>query len=113
MITLHPPSLNKKPRVPAGVRIYAVGDIHGRADLLELLLKRIDADLEENPVSLCIEVYLGDYVDRGPASREVIERLWCVAERFGLFFSKATMRPILPDLRPIHLSSRMEAVRGS
>lgn len=65
----------KKPRVPDGIRIYAVGDIHGRADLLDGVLRRIDADLAANPVSIGIEVYLGDYVDRGPASREVIDRL--------------------------------------
>ena len=88
MINLYPPSLNKKPRVPAGVRIYAVGDIHGRVDLLELLLKRIDADLEEDPASLCIEVYLGDYIDRGPASREVIERLVARNRTFRAVFLK-------------------------
>ena len=88
MITLRPPSLNKKPRVPAGVRIYAVGDIHGRADLLESLLKRIDADLEEDPASLCVEVYLGDYIDRGPASREVIEQLVVRSRTFRAVFLK-------------------------
>jgi len=44
-------------------------------DLLDALLKRIDVDLEKNPVATAIEVYLGDYVDRGPASREVLDRL--------------------------------------
>lgn len=68
-------SRKKKPRVPEGVRIYAVGDIHGRADLLDAMLKRIDADLEASPVPVGIEVYLGDYIDRGPDSREVIDRL--------------------------------------
>ena len=53
---------------------YAVGDIHGRADLLETLLARIAADVEERggPADL---VFLGDYVDRGPDSRAVLERL--------------------------------------
>ena len=68
-------SRKKQPRVPAGVRIYAVGDIHGRVDLLDAVLKRIETDLEQNPISMPIEVYLGDYIDRGPSSREVIDRL--------------------------------------
>jgi serine/threonine protein phosphatase 1 len=64
-----------RPRVPEGVRIYAIGDIHGRADLLERMLNRIDADLVSNPVRIGIQVFLGDYIDRGPASREVLDRL--------------------------------------
>ena len=64
-----------KPRVPEGVRIYAIGDIHGRADLLEHTLNRIDADLASNPARDGIQVFLGDYIDRGPASREVLDRL--------------------------------------
>ncbi|MDC7786726.1 metallophosphoesterase family protein [Rhodoplanes sp. TEM] len=63
------------PSLPAGVRVYAVGDIHGRDDLLRGVFARIDADLEAHPVTHAIEVYLGDYVDRGGGSREVIEAL--------------------------------------
>jgi serine/threonine protein phosphatase 1 len=64
-----------RPRVPDGVRIYAIGDIHGRVDLLDRVLKRIDSDLTKNPVSQSIEVFLGDYIDRGPHSRQVLDRL--------------------------------------
>ena len=76
MIALRTSSLRKKkPRIPDGIRVYAVGDIHGRVDLLDQLFTRIDADLAANPGAIGIEVYLGDYIDRGPASREVIDRL--------------------------------------
>jgi Calcineurin-like phosphoesterase len=61
--------------VPDDVRVYAIGDIHGRADLLDVTLKRIDADRATKPVRHGIEVFLGDYVDRGPASRQVLDRL--------------------------------------
>ena len=61
--------------MPDGIRIYAIGDIHGRADLLEQVLKRIDADRATHPAPRCIEVFLGDYIDRGPASRKVLDLL--------------------------------------
>jgi serine/threonine protein phosphatase 1 len=63
------------PRVPHGVRAYAIGDIHGRADLLQDLFARIDSDLAHRKAERSIEIYLGDYIDRGPASRDVIESL--------------------------------------
>lgn len=62
-------------RTPDGMRIYAVGDIHGRSDCLDAMIAMIDADCHsEQPVS-CRIVFLGDYTDRGPDSRGVIERL--------------------------------------
>jgi len=65
----------RAPQLPEGVRVYAVGDVHGRADLLAQLLSQIDSHLGQNPVSRPIEVFLGDYVDRGPNSRDVIDLL--------------------------------------
>jgi diadenosine tetraphosphatase ApaH/serine/threonine PP2A family protein phosphatase len=87
MIALRSTS-RKKPRVPAGVRVYAIGDIHGRVDLLEGVIKRIDADLERDPASVAIEVYLGDYIDRGPASQQVIDRLVARNRTFRAIFLK-------------------------
>lgn len=58
-----------------GLRIYAIGDIHGRFDLLERLTSKIRRDLDESRAARTIEIFLGDYVDRGPQSREVIEWL--------------------------------------
>jgi serine/threonine protein phosphatase 1 len=58
-----------------GVRVYAVGDVHGRADLLKQLFSGIDADLAAHPIQRVIHVFLGDYIDRGPASREVLDLL--------------------------------------
>jgi serine/threonine protein phosphatase 1 len=60
---------------PPDTRIYAVGDIHGRADLLIETIERIDDDLERRPVRHSVEVYLGDYVDRGPDAKTVIDLL--------------------------------------
>ncbi len=60
--------------LPPGRRIYAIGDVHGRADLLAELQERIAEDAVSGPGRILI-VMLGDYVDRGPGSREVIDML--------------------------------------
>lgn len=61
--------------LPPGIRIYAVGDIHGRLDLLDRLLARITADQETDPAPAPALVFLGDYVDRGTDSAGVLARL--------------------------------------
>ena len=65
----------QRPRAPSGLTIYAIGDIHGRSDLLQRSFALIDEDLEITRPDSAFEVYLGDYVDRGPASRDVIDLL--------------------------------------
>ena len=72
---LRPRSTKKQPRLPDGIRVYAVGDIHGRADLLKQMFAVIDADLARSPVNRAIEVYLGDYIDRGPHSGDTLDLL--------------------------------------
>ncbi|HTS93220.1 MAG TPA: metallophosphoesterase family protein [Stellaceae bacterium] len=61
------------PTVPPGLRIYAIGDMHGRADLLRTLLATIEADAARHPSVVKRMVFLGDYVDRGPQSKELID----------------------------------------
>lgn len=62
------------PRLSEGVTAYVVGDIHGRSDLLDRIHRAIEADMADRGGTV-IEIYLGDYVDRGPDSAGVIERL--------------------------------------
>lgn len=57
------------------MRLYAVGDVHGRDDLLEKLLLKIEQDGASAPVSRKVLIFLGDYVDRGLRSKQVIDRL--------------------------------------
>ena len=64
-----------RPRVPADVRVYAIGDIHGCDDAFADLLRRIDADHARRSPKHRIIVLVGDLVDRGPDSAGVIERV--------------------------------------
>jgi serine/threonine protein phosphatase 1 len=81
-------------RVPDGTRLYAVGDIHGRDDLLDRLLQSIAQDADPAPgATRRVLIYLGDYVDRGLGSRQVIERL---------------LRPPLEGFETVHLLGNHE-----
>jgi serine/threonine protein phosphatase 1 len=63
-----------QPAVPAGQRVYAVGDIHGRLDLLEALIEAIEIDDGEAAPARSTVILLGDLVDRGPDSAGVLRR---------------------------------------
>lgn len=65
----------KAPQAPAGHTLYAIGDIHGRADLLDALLNKIGADAKTRRSEQATLIFLGDYIDRGPQSRQVVDRL--------------------------------------
>jgi serine/threonine protein phosphatase 1 len=69
------PQQEAKPRIPDGMRVYAIGDVHGRVDLLNAVFERIDATLRDFPIEQSVQILLGDYIDRGPNSREVIDTL--------------------------------------
>jgi len=71
------PRREQGPAGARGYRGYAVGDIHGRVDLLEHLLAKIHADLQRRPARKTLLVFVGDLIDRGPSSAQVIERLRC------------------------------------
>ncbi|MFN0023419.1 MAG: metallophosphoesterase family protein [Parvularculaceae bacterium] len=72
-----------QPKPPAAAappeqRLYAVGDIHGCAGLLRQLLKAIEADPGEKPRRL---IFLGDYIDRGEDSKDVLDQLIAIKAR--------------------------------
>jgi serine/threonine protein phosphatase 1 len=79
-------------RIPAGLRVYAIGDIHGRLDLLSRLHQMIVDDAAAKGIERIL-IYLGDYVDRGPESAGVIDLL-----------SKET----LPGFSAVHLMGNHE-----
>ncbi len=72
----------KAARVPPGLRVYAIGDIHGRDDLFADLLDRIEQDHRSREPARSVVILLGDLVDRGPDSRGVIERAMSLGDRF-------------------------------
>ncbi|MGH6862766.1 MAG: metallophosphoesterase [Methylocella sp.] len=94
--------INASPLLPEGLRIYAVGDVHGRADLLKQLFSRVDEDLKEHPIGETIEIFLGDYIDRGQDSAAVLElvierakthRMLCLKGNHELFLSEFLENP--------------------
>jgi predicted MPP superfamily phosphohydrolase len=90
-------SLSSRGRIPDGTRIYAVGDIHGRSDLLAPLLARIEKDICDRPLLRPIIVFLGDYIDRGPAPREVINQLALLDQRREAVFLKGNHEHYLAE----------------
>lgn len=69
------------PCVPQGMIIWAIGDVHGRLDLLEPLVGAIVEEADRSPADRTMVVFLGDYIDRGPDSRGVMRCLASIADR--------------------------------
>jgi serine/threonine protein phosphatase 1 len=85
------------PKTPNGVRIYAIGDVHGRADLLAQLLACIDVDAATYPGPRMVEVLLGDYIDRGPQSREVLDILVARSRHRRMVCLRGNHETYIPD----------------
>jgi serine/threonine protein phosphatase 1 len=79
--------------VPPGTRVYAIGDIHGRLDLLVDLQDQIRAHAAEYPAARRVLVYIGDYIDRGYQSRQTLDHL---------------LDSPLPGFNSVHLSGNHE-----
>lgn len=75
-------------KIADGIRVYAIGDIHGRSDLLEPLLGRIGEHASASPTLRPILVFLGDYIDRGPSSRQAISQLVLLKKHHEVIFLK-------------------------
>ena len=68
---------------PRGHRAYAIGDVHGRLDLLDELLAKVAADNSARGKARTTIVFLGDLIDRGPQSAQVVERLMAYRPAFA------------------------------
>ncbi|MBR0697951.1 metallophosphoesterase family protein [Bradyrhizobium lablabi] len=87
-----------KPRLPDGIRIYAISDIHGCAHLLKEMLEVIDADIARSRPHRAVEVYMGDYIDRGPDTRHTLDLLIERARRGNAVFLKGNHEAILANV---------------
>jgi serine/threonine protein phosphatase 1 len=96
-----------KPKLPDGMRIYAIGDIHGRADLLLNVFAAIDHHIARSAPTRALQVFLGDYIDRGPASRQAIELLTERSRRHESIFLKGNHEAFLFEV--LQDPSRLEA----
>lgn len=88
----------QKPRLPDGIRIYAISDIHGCADLLQKMFTIIDRDLETIGSMRPIHVFLGDYIDRGPESCRTIDLLIERGRKHESVFLKGNHESFLFDV---------------
>lgn len=99
--------------MPEGRRFYAIGDIHGRFDLLEGLIERIDRDDRDRSGPNGELIFLGDLVDRGPQSARVVERLMALAqERPGTRFlagnhEEVFLQALSGDLKALRFFTRI------
>lgn len=88
----------RKPRLPDGIRIYAISDIHGCAELLQQMFTVIDKDLSTLGSTRAIHVFLGDYIDRGPESSQTIDLLIERGRKHESVFLKGNHEAFLFDV---------------
>jgi serine/threonine protein phosphatase 1 len=88
----------RKPKLPDGICIYAVSDIHGCDRQLRDVFAAIDHHLSRARPKRAIHVFLGDYIDRGPASRQVIDLLIDRGDRYESIFLKGNHEAMLFEL---------------
>jgi serine/threonine protein phosphatase 1 len=115
--TMSAPSLDapqtappRYPPAPDGYTLYLVGDIHGRLDLLLRVQRLIDDDKARNQYGRTLEIYLGDYIDRGPDSAGVVSRLITRADEVDAAFLRGNHEQLLLDF--LHGSGSVEQWSG-
>jgi serine/threonine protein phosphatase 1 len=97
----------RKPRLPDGLRIYAVSDVHGCVDLLRTVFTAIDYHLARAGPARALHVFLGDYIDRGPASRQTIDLLIERSQHHETIFLRGNHEAFL--LEVLEDSERLDA----
>lgn len=89
-------------QIPAGERVYAIGDIHGRLDLLEKLVAAIRADNAARVPARVRIILVGDIIDRGPDSAAIVDRCMAFTARTDAFVV----------LKGNHEAMMVDALRG-
>lgn len=85
-------------RTPRGLRLYAIGDVHGEADALAAVLDRVHDDIRRRPPPDWRIVLLGDYIDRGPDSRAVLSILASLEARDRTYCLRGNHEQCLIDV---------------
>lgn len=85
-------------QTPRGLRLYAIGDVHGDADSLAATLDRVDADLRRRPATDWRIILHGDYIDRGPESRAVLTMLAGLDPRLRAYCLRGNHEQCLLDI---------------
>ena len=98
LIAAAPAPAAPPPGIPAGERVYAIGDVHGRADLMADMIELVEADDAARAPAQTTVIMLGDLVDRGPASAGVI----ALARDWGM---RRTVRYLQGNHEEMFLSS--------
>ncbi|NML12789.1 serine/threonine protein phosphatase [Sphingobium sp. AR-3-1] len=89
------PGLARAAVSPAGQTIYAVGDIHGRLDLLDALIAQLQVDRESIRQFPPLIIFLGDLIDRGPQSAQVLDRLIGLQDQASTRFIQGNHEEVL------------------
>ena len=98
-------------QTPPGTVVYAIGDIHGRCDLLETLLQGIEQDSQCRQAVRFVVVFLGDYLSRGDDSYAVVEKVMSWRPATSGSAEVITLRGNHEDLALRYLLGEMEAGR--
>lgn len=101
------PVATKPPSLPTGDRVYAVGDIHGRVDLFNDLIRVIEADDASRGKAHTTVVLLGDLIDRGPDSAAVVARAREWSRQRHIEFIQGNHEEMLLNSR-----NKVETLRG-
>jgi serine/threonine protein phosphatase 1 len=88
----------ERPRTSEGIRLYGIGDIHGRLDLLTEVLKRIGRDNHVRPSAPTQFVFTGDYIDRGPDSAAVCNLMASIAKQEHIYCLKGNHEAMLINI---------------
>src|SRR5437868_6014701 len=101
------PNRRFRPKLPDGICIFAISDIHGCARQLQDVFSAIDLHLSRAGPARALHVFLGDYIDRGPASRETIDLLIERSLRHETIFLKGNHEQFLFEV--MQDAARLEA----
>ena len=92
--------------------IYAIGDIHGCYQLLKKTINNIENDIKKNKIKHPTLVFLGDYIDRGPDSKKVLDFLIKIKYKHKSIFLKGNHEDVLLRFIKNHKKCSLLVING-